>query len=95
MYLHFAEIQTLAANETRGFDVILKGNLNHSGFSPPKFELHTLYTGAPVQCDSGGCNLQLVRTPNSTLPPLINAFEAYTVVEFPQVQTSLTDGTLP
>ncbi|KAL1211215.1 putative leucine-rich repeat receptor-like protein kinase [Cardamine amara subsp. amara] len=91
LYMHFAEIEALKANETREFNVILKGNFNHSGFSPPKLELHTLYTGVPVQCDSEGCNLQLVKTSNSTLPPLINAFEAYTVIEFPQVETSQSD----
>ncbi|KAL0740887.1 hypothetical protein Bca4012_082400 [Brassica carinata] len=36
LYMHFAEIQTLEANETREFDVILKGNFNHSGLSPTK-----------------------------------------------------------
>ncbi|WZZ50343.1 hypothetical protein YC2023_050450 [Brassica napus] len=64
----------------------------NASFSPPKLELRTLYTAAPVQCDSEGCNLQLVKTPNSTLPPLINAIEVYTVIEFPQVETSQNDG---
>ncbi|KAF8084054.1 hypothetical protein N665_0736s0014 [Sinapis alba] len=68
LYMHFAEIQTLEANETREFDVILKGNFNHSG-----------------------CRLELVRTPKSTLPPLINALEAYTVIEFPKLETSPSD----
>ncbi|AEC08196.1 Leucine-rich repeat protein kinase family protein [Arabidopsis thaliana] len=90
-YLHFAEIQTLAANETREFDIVFKGNFNYSAFSPTKLELLTFFTSGPVQCDSDGCNLQLVRTPNSTLPPLINALEAYTIIEFPQLETSLSD----
>ncbi|EOA26303.1 hypothetical protein CARUB_v10024714mg [Capsella rubella] len=90
-YLHFAEIQTLAANETREFDIVFKGNFNYSGFSPRKFELFTAFTSAPVQCDSDGCNLQLIRTPKSTLPPLINALEAYTIIEFPQLGTNLSD----
>ena len=47
-----------------------------------------------MQCDSGGCRLELVRTPKSTLPPLINALEAYTVIEFPKLETSPSDGTL-
>ncbi|KAG2308516.1 hypothetical protein Bca52824_028264 [Brassica carinata] len=76
LYMHFAEIQTLEANETREFDVILKGNFNHS---------------VPMQCDSGGCRLELVRTPKSTLPPLINALEAYTIIEFPKLETSPSD----
>ncbi|KAG5401668.1 hypothetical protein IGI04_016275 [Brassica rapa subsp. trilocularis] len=44
-----------------------------------------------MQCDSGGCRLELVRTPKSTLPPLINALEAYTVIEFPKLETSPSD----
>ncbi|CAE6018980.1 unnamed protein product [Arabidopsis arenosa] len=90
-YLHFAEIQTLEANETREFDIIFGENFNHSGFRPLKLQLSTVYTDAPVQCDSGGCSLQLVRTSKSTLPPLINAIEAYTVMEFSQLETSLSD----
>uniref|UniRef100_A0A1J3IWP6 Putative leucine-rich repeat receptor-like protein kinase n=1 Tax=Noccaea caerulescens TaxID=107243 RepID=A0A1J3IWP6_NOCCA len=92
LFMHFAEIQTLEANETREFDVILKGNFNYSALNPPKLELFILYTDTPMKCDSGGCNLQLVRTPNSTLPPLINAFEAFSVIQFPQLETNLSDG---
>ncbi|KAG7572925.1 Malectin-like domain [Arabidopsis suecica] len=91
LYMHFAEIQTLEANETRQFDVILKGNFNHSGFSPTKLKVFTLFTEEPMKCGSEGCHLQLVRTPNSTLPPLINALEAYSVIEFSQLETSLSD----
>lgn len=93
LYMHFAEIQTLEANEMREFDVILNGNITHSGFSPPRLELRTLYTDTPVICDSGGCNLQLVKTSKSTLPPLINAIEAYNIIEFSQLETNLSDGT--
>ncbi|CAH8282408.1 unnamed protein product [Eruca vesicaria subsp. sativa] len=91
LYMHFAEIQTLEANDTREFDVILKGNFNHSGFSPTKLKVFTLFTEEPMQCDSGGCRLELVRTPKSTLPPLINALEAYTAIEFPKLETSASD----
>ena len=34
----------------------------------------------------------MIRTPNSTLPPLLNAIEAFTVLEFPQSETDATDG---
>ena len=34
----------------------------------------------------------MLRTPNSTLPPLLNAIEAFTVLEFPQSETDATDG---
>lgn len=93
--MHFAEIQTLGANETKEFDVILKGNFNYSGISPTKLEVITIYTDVQTQCDSGGCSLQLVRTPNSTLPPLINTLEAYTILEFSLLETGLSDGISP
>ncbi|KAF2604039.1 hypothetical protein F2Q70_00025537 [Brassica cretica] len=91
LYMHFSEIQALEANEMREFDVILNGNITHSGFSPPRLKLRTLYTDTPVICDSGGCNLQLVKTSKSTLPPLINAIEAYNIIEFSQLETNLSD----
>ncbi|XP_024003752.1 probable leucine-rich repeat receptor-like protein kinase At2g28990 isoform X2 [Eutrema salsugineum] len=90
LYMHFAEIQALEANETREFDVILK-NFNYSSFSPTKLKVSTLFTEVPMQCYSGICSINLVKTPKSTLPPLINAFEAYTVKEFSQLETSLSD----
>ncbi|EOA28870.1 hypothetical protein CARUB_v10025114mg [Capsella rubella] len=91
LYMHFAEIQTLGANETREFDIFFKGNFNYSGFSPTKLKVYTIYTDIPTQCDSGGCSLQLIRTPNSTLPPLINTLEAYTVIEFSLLETPPSD----
>ena len=94
-YLHFAEIQTLEANEMREFDIIFGENFNRSGFRPLKLALSTVYNDVPMACDSRGCTLQLVRTSKSTLPPLINAIEAYTVMEFSPLETSLSDGTSP
>ncbi|CAF1770716.1 unnamed protein product [Brassica napus] len=37
------------------------------------------------------CSLQLIRTNRSTLPPLINAHEVYTVIHFPQSETNEND----
>ncbi|XP_010510553.1 PREDICTED: probable leucine-rich repeat receptor-like protein kinase At2g28990 isoform X2 [Camelina sativa] len=91
LYLHFAEIQTLGANETREFDIIMKGIFNQSGITLPKFERLTVFSAVPLQCGLDGCRLELVRTPKSTLPPLINALEAYTIIEFPQLETNSSD----
>nr|VDD55808.1 unnamed protein product [Brassica oleracea] len=38
-----------------------------------------------------GCLLQLVKTLNSSLPPLLNAMEIFTVIDFPQMETNDDD----
>ncbi|CAA7017638.1 unnamed protein product [Microthlaspi erraticum] len=91
LYLHFAEIQALRANETREFDIFFNGSSNISAFSPPKLEQHTL-TLPPVLCPGGICTLRLVRTKKSTLPPLINAMEGFNIIEFPSTETNPSDG---
>uniref|UniRef100_M4ENP5 Protein kinase domain-containing protein n=1 Tax=Brassica campestris TaxID=3711 RepID=M4ENP5_BRACM len=90
IYLHFAEIQTLLANETREFSVFLNGNEFSKPFSPKMLGIVTMITQpeSTLRCESGACLLQLVKTTNSTLPPLLNAMEIFTVVELPQPETN-------
>ncbi|CAN6839396.1 unnamed protein product [Brassica oleracea] len=45
----------------------------------------------PKQCDGGACILQLAKTLKSTLPPLLNAMEVFTVIDFPQMETNDND----
>ncbi|VVB00535.1 unnamed protein product [Arabis nemorensis] len=90
IYLHFAEIQTLLANETREFNVLLNGKDFSGPFSPKKLSIVTMITqpDSTLRCKEGSCLLQLVKTTKSTLPPLINAIESFTVVDFPQLETN-------
>ncbi|EOA38977.1 hypothetical protein CARUB_v10011410mg [Capsella rubella] len=90
IYLHFAELQTLLANETREFNVFLNGKHFYGPYSPNKFSIGSMSTQpeSTLTCKGGSCLLQLVKTTKSTLPPLINAIELFTVVEFPQIETN-------
>ncbi|XP_010535197.1 PREDICTED: receptor-like protein kinase At3g21340 isoform X2 [Tarenaya hassleriana] len=90
-YLYFADIQTLLANDTREFNVTWNGDTVYGPYSPPKLALDYIYSTSPFTCDKGSCTLNLVRTPRSTLPPLLNSMEAYVVVEFPQLETNKDD----
>lgn len=94
IYLHFAEIQTLLANETREFSVLLNGNEFSKPFSPKMLGIVTMITQpeSTLRCESGACHLQLVKTTKSTLPPLLNAMEIFTVVELPQPETNQDEG---
>ncbi|CAN8321492.1 unnamed protein product [Cochlearia groenlandica] len=87
-FLHFAEIKTLQANETREFNVTMNGIVTLGTYSPKFLTMQTVFSRAPKQCDGGKCLLKLVKTSRSTLPPLINAIEAYTVIDFSQLETN-------
>ncbi|CAG7871280.1 unnamed protein product [Brassica rapa] len=54
-------------------------------------EATTIKSTTPVTCKGGICNLELIRTTNSTLPPLLNAIELYAVVKFHQLETNEND----
>ncbi|KAG7572931.1 Protein kinase-like domain superfamily [Arabidopsis suecica] len=94
IYLHFAEIQTLKGNDTREFDIIWKGNdgnITISAYRPSKLQLETLYNTSPMRCKFMQCTVELVMTKSSTLPPMINAMEAYQIIEFPDAETNPED----
>ncbi|CAH8255335.1 unnamed protein product [Arabidopsis lyrata] len=92
-YIHFAELQSLRANDTREFNVTLNGEYTFGPYSPKPLKTETLQDLSPEQCTGGACILQLVKTLKSTLPPLLNAIEAFTVIDFPQMETNEDDVT--
>ncbi|KAF8102418.1 hypothetical protein N665_0198s0122 [Sinapis alba] len=90
-YRHFAEIQELQTNDTREFSIVWNEEVIHSQFIPKKFSAFTIFSSLPRICQGGECNHQLIRTNRSTLPPLLNAIEVYTVIQFPQSETNEID----
>lgn len=91
-YLHVTEIQSLKGNDSRVFNISAGQNVSYGPVSPEKSEVYSLYNTSPVKCEGGICNLQLIRNTNSTLPPILNAIEAFITVEFPQSETHANDG---
>ena len=91
IYMYFAELKTLRANDTREFNMTLNGEYKYGPYSPIPLEAQTI-TAEEQQCDEGACLLQLVKTLNSSLPPLLNAMEIFTVIDFPQMETNDDDG---
>ncbi|KAL0709974.1 hypothetical protein Bca4012_016952 [Brassica carinata] len=90
-YAHFAEIEDLQANETREFNVTWNGIRYYGPFVPRRGNINTIFGSSPKTCEGGKCRFQLVRTDKSTRPPLLNAFEVYTVIRFPQSETDESD----
>ncbi|KAF8094127.1 hypothetical protein N665_0369s0011 [Sinapis alba] len=91
LYLHFSEVQSLQMNESREFDIFWNGQQFDKTMSPEYLKTTTVKSTTPVTCKGGVCNLELIRTKNSTLPPLLNAIELYAVVKFHQLETNEND----
>ncbi|AAF99857.1 Putative protein kinase [Arabidopsis thaliana] len=88
VYMHFAEIQDLKANDLREFDITYNGGkLWFSQFRPNKLSILTMFSQVPLTSSNGEYNFTFEMTSNSTLPPLINALEIYTGLEILQLQT--------
>ncbi|XP_024011821.1 probable LRR receptor-like serine/threonine-protein kinase At5g59680 [Eutrema salsugineum] len=87
-YEHNAEIQDLQANETREFIEFWNGNSITDPITPKILEIKTIQSVTPRTCQGGECSLQLTRTERSTLPPLLNAYEIYSVIQFMQPETN-------
>ncbi|XP_064958468.1 probable LRR receptor-like serine/threonine-protein kinase MEE39 [Musa acuminata AAA Group] len=88
--LHFAEPQNLTGSATRVFDIIWNDESWVSGYTP-------LYLSADCQYDSepfeANFEYQYVlnATSDSTLPPIINAFEVYTLMQLTHAATDSAD----
>ncbi|KHN32668.1 Putative LRR receptor-like serine/threonine-protein kinase [Glycine soja] len=86
VYMHFTEIQVLAKNQTREFNITLNGK--PSSFKNVSLMYHSVRTIYTTSGISGKLiNFSFVMTETSTLPPIINAIEIYRVKEFPQPDT--------
>ncbi|KAF7843436.1 LRR receptor-like serine/threonine-protein kinase IOS1 [Senna tora] len=90
VYLHFNEVELLAQNDTRSFDVFLNGKNWYGPLSPGYQMPNTLYTSSALSGEKRYL-FSLSRTESSTLPPILNALEVYTLRDFSQSYTHQDD----
>ncbi|KAK1400079.1 hypothetical protein POM88_009942 [Heracleum sosnowskyi] len=91
IYLHFAEVQKLQTNQSREFNIYLNGNLWYDEtVTPYNWTTLTWDSEAPEK-PASKYEIVLQKTNTSTLPPIINALELYTVKKFRQPQTNDQD----
>ncbi|CAD5166812.1 unnamed protein product [Musa acuminata subsp. malaccensis] len=88
IFMHFAELQPLAVGQSRNFTVYLNGNpwLDRP-YSPPYLLSGYIYSTVPSYLYQ--YNVSIKETATSTLPPIINALETYTIM---QLTENATDG---
>ena len=92
VYMHFAEIKELQANQSRIFNISLNGKPWGGPIIPTYLQSTTVYS--PSALSGGKYEFVLYKIEQSTLPTLINAIEVYTVVQLLQSQTDQKDGKL-
>ncbi|VVB00693.1 unnamed protein product [Arabis nemorensis] len=80
IYMHFAEIQNLEANQIREFNITYNGGLLwYDFFRPSKLSTTIIYNPRAVSSPDGKFNFTFTVTGNSSLPPLINGLEIYSL----------------
>ncbi|KAB2612920.1 LRR receptor-like serine/threonine-protein kinase [Pyrus ussuriensis x Pyrus communis] len=83
VYLHFAEVEKLQPNQSRQFNITTNGELCHGTLAPDYLSTTTIFCTAESLGGSGvQNNFSIIKTGNSTLPPILNAYEIYEVKEF-------------
>ncbi|KAL5576846.1 hypothetical protein UlMin_018545 [Ulmus minor] len=91
VYLHFAELQNLTRNQYRAFNITLNGK---SVSTTPKVPIYLVSTTVYSTFSfSGETNytLSLTKLENSTLPPILSAFELYQLMDLSQPETDQDD----
>lgn len=90
-YLHFAELQQLKSEQYRAFNINLNGEHWYGPLAPVYLNTTTI-TNLIGFSGSSSYNFSIIKLENSTLPPILNGFEAYTAVDFQQSETNEKDG---
>ncbi|KAL6285560.1 hypothetical protein ACE6H2_009950 [Prunus campanulata] len=89
-YLHFAELERADPNQSRLQQIILNGKLIYGAFAPPYLHTYTIFSASGLNT-FGQYNISITRAKNSTLPPILNAFEIYMVKNFSEAETNQED----
>ncbi|CAJ2663771.1 unnamed protein product [Trifolium pratense] len=90
LYTHFGEVEKLAANETRAFNINVNGGLFYAPVIPLYRKAMTIFNNRPLT-GATVYQVSLSKTKNSTLPPILNAFEIYKLKDFSQSETQQDD----
>ncbi|XP_059645483.1 probable LRR receptor-like serine/threonine-protein kinase At1g05700 [Cornus florida] len=82
IYLYFAEVEVLKANETREFYIYLNDQLFYDDPVVPQYlSTFPVYRDFPHESSDGNFELSLRKTSTSTHPPILNAIELYTAIQ--------------
>ncbi|KAL6888505.1 hypothetical protein ACP4OV_009531 [Aristida adscensionis] len=87
---YFAELQNVASNALRQFDIVVNNNTwNTKPYTPPFLFADSLSGTVQGQAKY---SVSLVSTKNATLPPILNAMEMYLMKPTREITTDLRDA---
>ncbi|CAB4272492.1 unnamed protein product [Prunus armeniaca] len=89
-YLHFAEVESLQLNQSR-LQQVSDGASTSEPFAPRYLSRNTIYDPYPRRSGGKYVNISITRAENSTLPPILNAFEIYMVKHLVEAETNQED----
>ncbi|KAK7843157.1 putative leucine-rich repeat receptor-like protein kinase [Quercus suber] len=90
IYMHFAEVVKLKANQSRSFNVTINGEPFFGPYVPVYLYTETWYRKSPLTM-AENYEASIFKTENSTLPPILNAVEIYSVKNLSQSETDQQD----
>ncbi|GMY34468.1 LRR receptor-like serine/threonine-protein kinase IOS1 [Fagus crenata] len=93
IYMHFAEVEKLNANQSRSFNITINGNHFYGPVVPQYLYATTVYSQSALMM-AKKYEVSIFKTESSTLPPILNAVEIYSVKNLLQSETDQQDGTL-
>uniref|UniRef100_A0A2N9FCN1 Malectin-like domain-containing protein n=1 Tax=Fagus sylvatica TaxID=28930 RepID=A0A2N9FCN1_FAGSY len=93
IYMHFAEVEKLNANQSRSFNITINGNHFFGPVLPPYLSTYTVYSQSALMM-AKKYEVSIFKTESSTLPPILNAVEIYSVKNLLQSETDQQDGML-
>jgi hypothetical protein len=88
--MHFSEVEKLAENEVREFNIKVNGKFWHGPVRPVYQEVTTVSSPSALT-GAKRYEISLSKTETSNLSPILNAFEIYIVKDFSQSEGSLSN----
>lgn len=99
IYMYFAELEKLQANQSRLFKIYLNDDLWFSeSLDLPYLKVNLAYVTQPLttsgnsSSQNGTYSFKLVMSQGSTLPPILNAIEIFKAINFMQSPTDQDEG---
>jgi hypothetical protein len=86
LYLYFNEVEELTASDTRAFNITVNDEFWYGPVIPKYGVAFTVFSRGPLTT-AATYTVTLSKTEDSTLPPILNAFELYKVIDFSESET--------
>nr|POF21779.1 putative lrr receptor-like serine/threonine-protein kinase [Quercus suber] len=90
VYMHFAEVVNLKANQSRSFNVTVNGKFFYGPIVPQYLYTSTVYSTS-ILAIAQNYDLLIFKTKSSTLPPILNALEIYSIRDLSKPGTNQQD----